>query len=85
MGYPKRLLEMNPTWRPGDARTRAGRRQCLGKPVGLAPSEVELGRKVQLLDDELSIYLVAHLKHCLFGLFAKHDFTRYLEENDLER
>lgn len=61
------------------------RLQCLGKPVRLAPSEVELGRKVQLLDDELSIYLVAHLKHCLFCLFAKHGFACYLEENDLEK
>lgn len=46
----------------------------VGKLARHAPSEVELGRKDQLLKD-LLIYLVVHLQPCLFCLFAKHDFT----------
>lgn len=51
-----------------------------GSRLPHAPSEVELGRENQLWKD-LLISLVVQLKHCLFCLFAKHDFTRYPERN----
>lgn len=71
---PKRLLEMNLTWTPG-----------YSKPASAAPSEVELGRKDELLYRDFLVYLLISLKPCLYCLFAQHDFSCYPEQNDLEK
>lgn len=43
-------------------------------------SEVDYGRKDQLLDTDLLIHLVIYLMHYSYGLFAKHGFICYLEQ-----
>lgn len=47
--------------------------------------QVEEGRTDQLLDADLWLYLVIYLKHALYCLFSRDDFTRGLEQNDLEK
>lgn len=71
---PKRLLEMNPHGH-----------QATASLLQHAPSEVELGRKDELLYRDFLVYLLISLKPCLYCLFAQHDFSCYLEQNDLEK
>lgn len=53
-----------------------------GEEEGMRLNEVE---KDQLVDTDILTYLVICLNHCLYCLFAKHDFTSYVEQNDLEK
>lgn len=52
-----------------------------GEEEGMRLNEVEKDQ----LDIDILTYLVICLNHCLYCLFAKHDFTSYVEQKDLEK